>query len=333
MTSSCCNFTHPLTPSREGRGGTYFAKFCNWLVIIICAILIAVPDLQVYAKGPRTDTFYSFSEAGPFSSMEIFLTWEKAPQTGYIYPSFFFVFQQPARPVSVPGGFRQAHGYMGIQLAGNKKQAIFSIWDVREDSGTAQKSSLTPWCGRFSGEGTGARCIIGYPWVEGRTYKLKIRSFGVDDSGELWIGTIFDSETSIETTIGIIHTKTVGNYPGYGHLTGRSVTFLEYFGRANTCDHQPYSKVFWRGPFANSGLYTAGKAISYRNECSSVNTGSAGRPNVVQEGGGGVQSSVPNGTVLWQSPILTPPAQHKDRETDKQRESPAPSITKERANP
>jgi hypothetical protein len=303
------------------------------IVIIIHAILIAAPDPLVYAKGPRADTFYSFSESGPFSSMEIFLTWEKAPLTGYIYPSFFFVFQQPARPVPVPGGFRQAHGYMGIQLAGDMKQAIFSIWDTREDSGTAQKSPLTPWCDRFSGEGTGARCIMGYPWVQGRAYKLKIRSFGVDDSGELWIGTIRDSETSIETTIGIIHTKTVGNYPGYGHLTGRSVTFLEYFGRANTCDNQPYSKVSWRGPFANSGSHTAGRAISYRNECSSVNTSSAGRPGVVQEGGAGVQGSVPNGTVLWQSQILTPPARCQDRDTDKQDESLTPSILKGWANP
>jgi hypothetical protein len=271
------------------------------IVIIIYALLIAAPDRHVDAKGPRADTFYSFSESGPFGSMEILLTWEKAPQTGYIYPSFFFVFQQPAQPVSVPGGFRQAHGYMGIQLVGSKKQAIFSIWDVREDSGTAQKSPLTPWCKRFSGEGTGAQCIIAYPWAEGRAYKLKVRSFGVDDSGELWIGTIFDSVTALETTIGIIHAKTVGNYPGYGHLTGRSVTFLEYFGSANTCDNQPYAKVFWRGPFANSGSYTASRARSYRNECSSTNTGSAGRPGVVQEGGGGVKSSMPNGTVLWQS--------------------------------
>lgn len=259
------------------------------------------------------------------------MTWEKAPQTGYIYPSFFFVFQQPDRPV--PEGFQQAYGYMGIQLAGDKKQAIFSIWDVRGDSGTAQKSPLTPWCDRFSGEGTGARCIIGYPWVEGRTYKLKVRSFGVDDSGELWIGTIFDRETSVETTIGIIHAKTVGNYTGYGHLTGRSVTFLEYFGRANTCDNQPYSKVSWHGPFANSGLYTASRAISYRNECSSVNTSSTGRPGIVQEGGAGVQSSVPNGTLLWWSQILTPSAQHKDLNTDKQQESLSPSIIMEWANP
>lgn len=300
------------------------------IVIIICAILIAAPDLHVDAKGPRTDTVYSFSESGPFSSMEIFLTWEKAPPTGYIYPSFFFVFQQPARPVPVSGGFRQAHGYMGIQLAGDKKQAIFSIWDVREDAGTAQKSPLSPWCDRFSGEGTGARCIIGYPWVEGRAYKLKIRSFGVDDSGELWIGTIRDSETAIETTIGIIHAKTVGNYPGYGHLTGRAVTFLEYFGRANTCDNQPYAKVSWRGPFANSGLYTAGRAISYRNECASITTGSGGRPGVVQEGGAGVQSSVPNGTVLWHAHRSAPPARRQDRDTEKRQESLTPSMIEER---
>jgi len=276
------------------------------IVIVICAILIAAADEHVYAKGPRIDTFYSFSESGPFSSMEILLTLEKAPQKAYIYPSFFFLFQQTAQPVKVPGAFRQAHGYMGVQLAGEKKQAIFSIWDISEDAGTAIKSPLTPWCDRFSGEGTGARCIIAYPWVEGRTYKLKVRSFGFDDLGELWIGTILDSQTSIETTIGIIHAETVGNYRGYGHLTGRSVTFLEYFGRSNTCDDQPYSKVSWRGPFANSGKYTASRAVAYRNECTSVNTSSAGRPATVQEGGVGVESSVPNGTNIWRLQKLSP---------------------------
>lgn len=263
------------------------------------SILTAAPDRQAYATGPRADTFYSFSESGPFSSMEMLLTWEKAPPSGYIYPAFFFIFQQTAEPVKVRGGFRQAHGYIGIQLAGEKKQAIFSIWDIRDDSATAMKSPLTPWCDRFSGEGTGARCRIEYPWVEGRAYKLNVRSVEADESGESWIGTILDRHTSIETTIGIIHVKTVGAHRGYGHLTGRSATFLEYFGRSNTCDNQPYSKVSWRGPFANSGLYTAHSARSYRNECSSVHTRSTGRPDVVMEGGSGVRSSVANGTELW----------------------------------
>jgi hypothetical protein len=286
------------------------------VVIIMYLILSAVSSQCVYAIGPRTDTFYSFSEPGPFSSIEILLTWEKAPQTGYVFPSFFFLFQQPA--ISRPGGFQQARGYMGLQLVGEKRKAIFSIWDVRENAGTAIKSSLTPWCDRFSGEGTGARCIISYPWVEGRTYKLKIRSLGVDDMGEQWIGTILDSETLEETTIGIVQTKSVGNYQGYGHLTGKAVTFLEYFGKANTCDRQPYSKVVWRGPLANSGLVTANKAASYRNECLTTNSSSSGYPEIIQEGGAGVETSVPNGTNLWKL-MLTRPTQQINRNPDKQR--------------
>lgn len=275
---------------------------------IIFVILTAVPDRQAYAKGPRADTFYSFSESGPFSSLEILLTWEKAPQKAYIYPAFFFLFQQSAKPVKISGGFKQAHGYIGLQLAGEKKQAVFSIWDLAEGSGTATKSPFTPWCDRFSGEGAGARCIIEYPWMEGRTYKLKVESFGSDESGESWIGTILDNHTSIVTTIGVIHAKSIGNFQGYGHLTGRSVTFLEYFGRSNACNGQPYSRVSWRGPFANSGLYAAHSAIAYKNECSSVNTRSTGRPETVQEGGDGVWSSVPNGTELWLLPELAPMA-------------------------
>ena len=276
------------------------------LAVVISAylVLIAVPYQYIYAIGPRTDTFYSFSEAGPFNSMEIFLTWEKAPPVSYIYPSFFFVFQQPANPF--PGGFQQAFGYMGVQLDGNNKKAIFSIWDTQENSGTAQSSSVTPWCNRFSGEGTGAKCIIDYPWVEGRIYQLKVKSFGVDQTGEFWIGTIYDTATLTETTIGIIHTQTVSTYIGYGHLTGQSGTFLEYFGNANTCNNQPYSKVSWRGPFAEAGLYTATTATAYKNECSSTNTTSPGRPIVIQEGGADVQSTTPYGTPLWQTKLFLP---------------------------
>lgn len=297
-------------------------------IVIIHVLLIVAPIHHVYAKGPRVDTFYSFSESGPFSSMEILLTWDKAPKTSYIYPAFFFVFQQPARPVSVSGGFQQAHGYMGIQLVGDKKKAIFSIWDILENAGTAQKSPITPWCKQFSGEGTGSQCIIDYPWVEGRTYKLKVRSFGVDESGELWIGTILDSKTSLETTIGIIHTKSVGNYSGYGHLTGQSVTFLEYFGKANTCDNQPYSKVSWSGPFANSGSCTASKAKSYGNGCSSTNSVSTGRPVVIQEAGGDVQSVMLNGKVLWQPNIMVPSVRNQKRDRYRLKEYRAPIVEK-----
>jgi hypothetical protein len=56
---------------------------------------------------------------------------------------------------------------MGIQMVGDTKKAIFSIWDVDSNPGSAQPA--WPSCGgRFGWEGNGTRCIIigvAYPFL------------------------------------------------------------------------------------------------------------------------------------------------------------------------
>ena len=65
---------------------------------------------------PGTYTDYSFTEIGPFYNLDTYVTWEIAPSHGYIYPAFTYSFQA------------EQGGYMGTQLVGDTKKAIFSIW-------------------------------------------------------------------------------------------------------------------------------------------------------------------------------------------------------------
>lgn len=245
---------------------------------------------QVYAARPVAFTNYTFAESGPFFNLDTYIAWESAPDSGYIYPAFQFFFQA------------NQGGYMGIQLVGDTKKAIFSIWDMSEGSGTAQP--VTDICFRFGHEGSGTGCIIDYDWVEGREYRLRIWEINTDATGESWIGVIADTVTNQETVIGVIHLQNSGGYTGYGWLRCDTYTFLEYFGGADSCDGQPYSRILWRGPFANADWYTASRAIvpTY-NACSSTNVTTRGRPTAIHEAGIGVQRTTPAGTILWDTSL------------------------------
>lgn len=240
------------------------------------------------SSGPRPVAYtdYLFAEPGPFFNQDMYFTWEDAPPNGYIYPAFQFSFQ-------VSGG------YMGVQLVGTSKKAIFSIWDTSDGSGTAQPVSDN--CSRFGHEGTGTHCGIDYDWVEGREYRLRIWTVGTDATGESWIGAIYDTVTQQETTIGVIHLKSSNGYVGYGWLTDKAYTFLEYFSGPDSCEGQPYSRVLWRGPYANAGAYTASRAVVQYNDCVRTNVTTGGRPTAIQEAGTGVQRVTPPGTELWSS--------------------------------
>jgi len=234
---------------------------------------------------PVCYTNYNFKATGPFYNYDMFVRWNKVPASGSIYPAFCFGFQ-------VGQG-----GYIGTQLVGSSKKAIFSIWDITEGSETAQPAHTN--CGRFGGEGTGAKCIIDYPWQEGREYRLRVWEAGTDDTGEFWVGTIYDTVTQEETVIGLIHLENTGGYTGYGWLTNKCSTFLEYFGGPETCFGQPYSEVTWRGPYANHGNFLANSAIVSYNPCPTTNVTSEGRPLVTHEAGDDVQQTTPAGKELW----------------------------------
>jgi hypothetical protein len=268
----------------------HVARQYRLLTVTPSATPSPTPTATPWGDRPGDYTNYRFNnDAGPFFNLDIYSTWESAPSTGYIYPAFQFFFQA------------NQGGYMGMQLVGTQKKALFSIWDMTEGSGTAQP--ISSWCDRFGGEGTGARCLIDYDWVPGREYRLRVWAVDSDQNGESWVGAIQDTVTDIETQIGVIYLYNSGGYTGYGWLRTDTYTFLEYFGGPPGCDNQPYSRVLWRGPFANANDYIADQAVvpAYPN-CTHNNVTTSGWPYVTHEAGGTTMLTTPAGTVLWDVP-------------------------------
>lgn len=211
--------------------------------LLFIVLFISLPTPIVSATRPGCYTDYSFDQLGPFYSFDIFVKWEVAPQDAYIYPAFCFGFE-------ASGG-----GYMGTQIVGTEKTVLFSIWDIEENIMTAIPLSSNGR--RFSGEGTGAQCSLRYNWIPDREYRLRIWSPGSNSTGQNWSASILDTITGEETIIGTIYLKNARGYIGYGGLKNNPSIFLEYFSGSDTCLNQPYSKVTWRGPYANDGLYVA----------------------------------------------------------------------------
>jgi len=264
----------------------------RFAIVLLTVIVVALglhgflPGQVAYAMRPVAYTDYFFSEPGPFYDFDMYITWESAPVgEAYIYPAFQFFFQA------------NQGGYMGIQIVGNAKKAIFSIWDVNTNPGSAQPAWSS--CGRFDWEGNGTRCIIDYEWVEGREYRLRLWTYGPQADGESWVGTIYDTVTREETIIGVIRLKNSEGYIGYGWLRADAHTFFEYFGGDDACDGQPYARVLWRGPFADAGSIYQVRAVVPAHVCDSTDVTTRGYLTVVHEAGGNTQRTTPDGTVLW----------------------------------
>ncbi len=255
------------------------------LLFIVASLAAAMP-----AFGDYTDYYMEQPNRPPaFYNYDMYVTWESAPATSRIYPAFNFSFQAGVG------------GYMGLQLVGNTKKVLFSIWDV---SGNANTALPTGNCNRFGGEGTGTQCLMNYDWVLGREYRLRIWILGAVPGGETWVGAIYDTETGIETQIGVIELRDTNGYSGYGWLTDHTSVFLEYFGSDNGCSTRPYSRIKWRGPWADAGTWLASRAlIPYwvNYPCPDHNdVTSTVKPLVWHEAGGsGTPITNPIGTVLW----------------------------------
>ena len=258
--------------------------------LIFCFLPIFSWAAKVALPTALAHTLYSFEEKGPFYNIDIYVKWEVQPITDTgTYAGFQFYFQNG-------GG-----GYFGTQIDSYGKKAIFSIWDA---DGTSMTALPLSGCVRFGHEGNGSQCIKPYEWVAGREYMIRIWVLDKNASGVNWGAWIKDTVTNEETLIGVINLKNSNGYEGYGWLTSGAIGFSEHYGygSVDACHLLPYSKITWRGPYANNNEFMASRVESSfaSTECYNSNIEGGQKPFVTVESGGGTVRKTQSGSSLWE---------------------------------
>ena len=198
------------------------------------------------AQGTFTDWFWpdppvSDDGRAGYSSFEHALVVEvdPGPDSAYFWAHQFAL---------IGGG----PGYLGLQTKGRTngtlgKVAIFSIWDAVAAKGKQAS--------RFSGEGEGWSCGLGYPWEVGRPYRLRVWS----PERSWWVASVVDEVTAVETEIGWIQVP-----HGWQRLDGRSIMWTEWYGGPLArCDDIPHSSVVFRTPTAEDGMVLPERGNGY----------------------------------------------------------------------
>ena len=262
------------------------------LSLFLFLFLTVIPS---FAANYTPYTRFTFP-AGTYSDMTMYTKWMTVPTGSAIYAAYDFYFQTGA------------NAYTGTQIySTGEKKAIFSIWDT---DGMPQTSlPHDSWCKRFDHEGLGSQCIIDYPWVANREYKIDIRRGTVSATSVVWEGYITDTVTGIQTKIGSHELKNVSPHQGFGFITSNPLTFHEYWLQGpEPCSTHPYSKIQWRGPYTNQGQLLAARASTFYNDCVETNTTSPMKGTTIVEVGPGTVKTNPNLTVLWDTPTIPPPS-------------------------
>lgn len=162
-------------------------------------------------------------------------------------------------------------GYIGLQTNGIRfngtkgDTAIFSLWNAVTARGLG--------CGTFGGEGSGYSCRLAYPFVVGRTYRLRVWKLESDPWGQWWGAWILDESTGVEQHIGDI----MGPW-GSGAIMPPS-NFSEYFGGDVGCNNVPVSTVLWhppRGDQQGAGVYRSTGTYSGGNRGACVGGSTSG---------------------------------------------------------
>lgn len=208
-----------------------------------------LPQEQI-TPGHMAYTWYDWPQlpVNGFYNFDVLLTIDVDPgvQSSYYWAHSFYFKNEKTGYMGL-----QTNGYIKGQLVG--KMAIFSIWDALEAEPGPGASSE-----EFTGEGEGWSCRIPYEWIEGRTYRLRVRALGNDEQGNEWWGAwIIDTSTSQETYIGKI--KVPGSWQW---LDDSSAVWVEYYGQVNNYDSIPYAKARFEQPTADDGNFSPQKLTS-----------------------------------------------------------------------
>ncbi len=134
-------------------------------------------------------------------------------------------------------------GYLGLQTWGNltdrrlERIAIFSIWNGLAAEGESPV--------RFGGEGTGWSCRIPYPWVAGRSYRLRVAT----DERAWWSASVTDEGSGVTRLIGRIRVD-----EAVTGLDRWSVMWTEHYGPIARCADLSHSRVVFTTPTADGGV-------------------------------------------------------------------------------
>lgn len=132
-------------------------------------------------------------------------------------------------------------GYIGLQVVGSQKKAIFSIWDaIGGDPGHMIDEGGSVWS-----------IVVDYDWKLGQKYRLRVWELEVEPNGdEWWLGSVYDYATGTDFVIGKILVPA-----SWGWLTSYSITWTEYAGYADyDSDDIPYTKAVFSGHYERNDV-------------------------------------------------------------------------------
>lgn len=136
-------------------------------------------------------------------------------------------------------------GYIGLQVVGSQKKAIFSIW-----------GAITGEPGHMIDEyGSVWSIVVDYNWKLGQKYRLRIWELEVEPSGdEWWLGSVYDYTTGTDFIIGKILVPA-----SWGWLTSYSITWTEYAGYDYYDSSDiPYTRAVFSGHYARHTIENSG---------------------------------------------------------------------------
>jgi hypothetical protein len=172
--------------------------------------------------SPAYDTYEWTITVLQLPNAQSYIYW--ALQNGFVGGDGFYMGIQP-------------YGVCGITAAGNCKIALFSFFGNGANS-------TSPNCASGADGGPGESCKIPYSWVIGRAYTLRAKLMAGGGTTETWTGTITDTTTAVETTIGS------WSIPAPDGLIGtQGISFTEYYEpNSGGCSGAPYAAVLWNVP-------------------------------------------------------------------------------------
>lgn len=208
--------------------------------VVFPCTAIAQNTSQVHSlSGPYIEWFYSSG----FTTLETDLKFVADPGTS----SRWFLSHQFG--LDDANGNNVSGGYIGLQTNTttlDKKGVMFSIWNA-----TAATPGNGATCQPFDGEGVGMQCFIAYPWVAGKTYRLRV----VSNRGVGFSGYVLDMSTATPTVTYIGQIQAPAGVAAFGRS---STQWAEhYIGAPANCADFPYVKVLWSRPKGDSGAIAA----------------------------------------------------------------------------